>query len=119
MPQNKQRTHERDIQVGRRIRLTRLKKGMTQAKLGDLVGVTFQQIQKYERGLNGLSIERLNRISQALDLAPKDLGLVEFTGEPLPALNKQKVQLIEAWDQIRPKYQAKILPLIKAIAGVK
>ena len=52
-----------DAYVAERVRAARIKSGMSQAKLGDLVGVTFQQIQKYENGINRISAGRLYQIS--------------------------------------------------------
>ena len=48
---------------GKKIRSRRLQLGLTQTNLGNSIGVTFQQIQKYEKGLNGVSAERLGKIA--------------------------------------------------------
>tara|TARA_R110000824_G_scaffold401771_1_gene615771 strand:+ start:433218 stop:433526 length:309 start_codon:yes stop_codon:yes gene_type:complete len=53
--------------VGSRIRQLRRRKGMTQEQLGSAVGVRFQQIQKYESGINNISAQRLWRLAEALD----------------------------------------------------
>jgi transcriptional regulator with XRE-family HTH domain len=50
--------------MGRRIRLRRLEAGISQQELGDRLGVTFQQVQKYERGLNRVSAARLQLIAE-------------------------------------------------------
>src|SRR6185369_6519509 len=55
-----------DIRVGQRIRAYRLSKRITQTELGEKVGVTFQQIQKYELGTNRVGSSRLKRIASAL-----------------------------------------------------
>ena len=57
-----------DMHVGARIRLRRKLLKMSQEKLGDLLGVTFQQVQKYERGTNRVGASRLWKISQVLDV---------------------------------------------------
>lgn len=57
-----------DIHVGTRIRLRRQVMKMSQEKLGDQLGVTFQQVQKYERGTNRVGASRLWRLSQVLDV---------------------------------------------------
>ena len=51
---------------GKKIRLRRKSLGLTQTKLGESVGVTFQQIQKYEKGTNGVSAEKLLKIAKTL-----------------------------------------------------
>ena len=59
---------EIDEQVGMQIRARRVLLGLSQMALADVTGVTFQQLQKYERGTNRVSASRLYRISQALDV---------------------------------------------------
>jgi len=61
--------HPIDVHVGQRIRRRRWMLGMTQQQLGTAVGIKFQQIQKYETGMNRVSASRLYDISQALDVA--------------------------------------------------
>src|SRR5208282_837251 len=65
-PINKRSGDARDSEIGRRIRALRLERGLSQTELGNLIGVTFQQIQKYEKGANRVSAGRLQRLSQAL-----------------------------------------------------
>ena len=61
--------HPVDVHVGQRIRHRRWMLGMTQQQLGDAVGIKFQQIQKYETGMNRISASRLWDIAQALDVS--------------------------------------------------
>ncbi len=61
--------HPVDVHVGRRVRHRRWMVGMTQQQLGDIVGIKFQQIQKYETGMNRISASRLWDIAQALDVS--------------------------------------------------
>src|SRR5215203_2065436 len=56
----------RDAEVGRRVRSKRLECSLSQTDLADRVGVTFQQVQKYEKGVNRIGAGRLQRISEAL-----------------------------------------------------
>lgn len=58
-----------DIHVGERIRIRRKQLGLTQHNLARLLGLTFQQVQKYERGMNRISAGRLFGISKVLDLS--------------------------------------------------
>jgi transcriptional regulator with XRE-family HTH domain len=60
--------HVVDSHVGQRLRVRRNMLGITQGDLGDKIGLTFQQIQKYERGANRISASRLFEISRALDV---------------------------------------------------
>ena len=59
-----------DKYVGSRIRMQRLLIGMSQEKLGDALGLTFQQVQKYEKGTNRVGASRLQQISSALGVTP-------------------------------------------------
>jgi transcriptional regulator with XRE-family HTH domain len=60
-----------DKHVGRRVCMRRLMLGMTQTGLGDGLGLTFQQVQKYEKGTNRISASRLQQISQILQVSPE------------------------------------------------
>ncbi len=62
------KSHPVDIHVGARVRLRRTLRGMTQTDLGDAIGVTFQQMQKYEKGTNRISASRLYALAGALDV---------------------------------------------------
>ena len=55
-----------DVHVGSRVRLRRMLVGMSQERLGEMLGLTFQQIQKYEKGANRIGASRLYQISQIL-----------------------------------------------------
>ena len=59
-----------DCYVGNQIRQRRMALGMSQTALGDAVGITFQQIQKYEKGTNRVSASRLHRLAEVLQVAP-------------------------------------------------
>ena len=62
------RADSRDTEVGRRVRSRRLEYHLSQTELADKIGVTFQQVQKYEKGVNRIGAGRLQRISEALDI---------------------------------------------------
>src|ERR1700742_4143621 len=74
-----------DIQVGNRVRIRRMLIGMSQERLGDLLGLTFQQVQKYEKGVNRIGAGRLFEVSRILgvpvDFFYEGLGK-ELTGQP-------------------------------------
>ncbi|OMH87197.1 transcriptional regulator [Candidatus Liberibacter asiaticus] len=64
---NKKIPNPVDINVGKRIRLRRMILGMSQEKLGECLGITFQQVQKYEKGVNRVGASRLQHISEVLE----------------------------------------------------
>jgi transcriptional regulator with XRE-family HTH domain len=84
-----------DKHVGARVRMRRMMLGMSQEKLGDALGLTFQQVQKYEKGANRIGASRLQQISQILQVpvsfffegAPNAPGHQggEFAEAPSPA----------------------------------
>jgi transcriptional regulator with XRE-family HTH domain len=58
-----------DAWVGNRVRTLRAARGISQTRLGKTIGVSFQQVQKYERGVNRISVSALVRIAQTLDVS--------------------------------------------------
>jgi len=73
-----------DRHVGNRVRMRRLLVGMSQEKLGELLGITFQQIQKYEKGSNRVSASRLYQISRVLSV-PVQYFYDELKGDDDPS----------------------------------
>jgi len=67
-PSKRQDAHPVDVYVGGRVRLRRIFLGYSQEKLGQALGLTFQQIQKYERGLNRISSSKLYELSKLLEV---------------------------------------------------
>ncbi|MEN8492004.1 helix-turn-helix transcriptional regulator, partial [Brucella melitensis] len=68
MIENKKKPNPIDMHVGSRIRLRRNMLGLSQEKLGENLGITFQQIQKYEKGTNRVGASRLQAISSILNV---------------------------------------------------
>ncbi len=87
-----------DIYVGSRLRLRRALIGMSQEKLGNALEITFQQVQKYERGTNRISSSRLFQISRILDVSVSfffddmDTEIIKQT-EGMAEINKQVLQV--------------------------
>ena len=112
-----------DREVGTRLRALREEAGMSQTALGERSGITFQQVQKYENGLNRVSISRLIQFCEALDVPPSQVldGLStarQPKADPLQPLRTERgVRLAKAWDRLDPKKQAAILNLIEETAG--
>ena len=67
-PVNKRSPHPMDIHVGSRVRLRRMMQGISQDKLGEELDLTFQQVQKYEKGVNRIGAARLYEIARILEV---------------------------------------------------
>jgi transcriptional regulator with XRE-family HTH domain len=65
---NQRSTGKYDLELGKRIRLRRVELGISQSDLADKLGVSFQQVQKYEKGVNRVGAARLQQIATALDV---------------------------------------------------
>jgi transcriptional regulator with XRE-family HTH domain len=123
-----------DKHVGSRVRMRRMMLGMSQEKLGDALGLTFQQVQKYEKGTNRIGASRLQQISQILQVpvafffegAPVLNAPVEGMREaPSPAYvsdflaTSDGLSLTKAFMRIKnPKLRRRIVDLVEQIAGV-
>ncbi|WP_372400518.1 helix-turn-helix domain-containing protein [Azospirillum sp. HJ39] len=123
-----------DRYVGSRIRLRRTLLGMTQTVLGQAVGLTFQQIQKYEKGANRVSASRLWQFGAALDVPVSFFfdGLADqghlpdvilepdlcTPGEPDPMARRETLELVRAYYRIEDRgLRRRLLDLIRAVAA--
>lgn len=128
-----------DVHVGARVRLRRTLLGMSQEKLGEAIGLTFQQVQKYERGANRIGASRLFDLSRVLDVpvsfffddmsddtsqqSPRMMvaGLVEevpaqFEADPMT--KRETLELVRAYYRITdPAVRKRIFELAKALAS--
>jgi transcriptional regulator with XRE-family HTH domain len=133
--ENKKKPNPIDIHVGSRIRLRRNMLGMSQEKLGENLGITFQQIQKYEKGTNRVGASRLQAIASILsvpvafffeDAPGEETGsgnrgfaedssmafAIEFCGSP------EGLQLNRAFVKIGDvKVRRRIIDLVKALSA--
>lgn len=134
MTENKKKPNPIDIHVGSRIRLRRTMLGMSQEKLGESLGITFQQIQKYEKGTNRVGASRLQNISSILNVpvsfffedAPGESsssgssGLAEASSSNYVVdflSSSEGLQLNRAFVKIGdPKVRRKLVDLVKALA---
>ena len=121
--------HPIDIGVGSRVRGRRILMGMSQERLGDELGVTFQQVQKYEKGANRISASRLHDISQILDVSPgyffEEITGIKLSSQSQPSrpaasdpLNRREtLELVRAYYRIAdPDVRHKIAALIRSLA---
>jgi transcriptional regulator with XRE-family HTH domain len=86
MPHVTKRATQTDIDIGNAIRAVRTVAGLSQTQLGEAVGVTFQQIQKYEKGGNRLSVTALIKICKVLNVSPMEI-IGPHVGQPSTMLD--------------------------------
>jgi transcriptional regulator with XRE-family HTH domain len=122
-----------DKHVGSRVRMRRMMLSMSQEKLGDALGLTFQQVQKYEKGTNRIGASRLQQISHILQVpvsfffegAPNLPGSGDVAREaPSPAFvsdflaTSEGLALTKAFMRIKePRLRRRIVDLVEEIAG--
>ncbi len=125
--------HPVDVHVGRRVRVRRTLLGLSQEKLGEALDLTFQQVQKYERGTNRISASRLYQIGHLLDVpvsyffeemtepeTPQaaEIQRVETTekSEQDPLITRETLELVRAYYRIsNPKARRHLFELTKAL----
>lgn len=128
-----------DVHVGSRVRLRRTLLGLSQEKLGDALGLTFQQVQKYERGANRIGASRLFDLSRVLDVpvsfffddmsvdATERKPAVEIDIDEMsqsgfdvdPMARRETLELVRAYYRIKdPLVRKRVFELAKALANV-
>ncbi len=129
--------HPIDVHVGARVRQRRVLLGMNQTKLGDALGMSFQQVQKYENGKNRVSASRLYDLSRVLDVsiehffedmppavvdsspAARKSGKAKKppTYEPNPMHRRETLELVRAYYKIEnAKIRKRVYELTKTLA---
>jgi transcriptional regulator with XRE-family HTH domain len=126
--------HPIDVHVGKRVRLRRTLLGITQQQLGKAVGLTFQQVQKYERGANRISASRMFDFSRVLDVPVSfffddvdsamtiDPGNGSSHASPSqngsdPAMRRETLELVRAYYRVvDPPTRRRLFELVKAVA---
>ena len=126
-----------DVHVGARVRLRRTLLGMSQEKLGEAIGLTFQQVQKYERGANRIGSSRLYDLSRVLDVPvsfffddmpstvaanspAQQRGMTEEPAayEPDPMAKRETLELVRAYYKIiDPQIRKRLFEMTKALGA--
>ena len=129
--------HPVDVHIGARVRMRRKLLGMTQTKLGDALGLTFQQVQKYERGANRIGSSRLYDLSRVFDVsiehffedmppevAASSLATLGRGGkkklpsyEPNPMAKRETLELVRAYYSIKDTDVRKRLRELTRVLG--
>ncbi len=121
----KPKVTEIDKEIGERVRVARLEKGLSQKALGAAIGLTFQQVQKYEKGTNRVSASRLRRVAEVLERP-----VTWFYGECAPAgieaelglikrmllSGPRGVALADNFTSLPPKQQQQVADMARSLA---
>ena len=106
-----------DVHVGSRIRLRRTLLGMSQQRLGEALGLTFQQVQKYESGVNRVSASRLFDLSRVLDVP---IGFFFDDVRDVVLSRRETLELVAAYYRIiDPAARQRVLDLIKSLGSAE
>jgi transcriptional regulator with XRE-family HTH domain len=105
-----------DRKLGQRVRTRRLEIGMSQERLAELLGVTFQQVQKYEKGINRIAASRLFDISSALDI-PVSRFFEGLTARGAAGVAESSKDYID--DALATPEGAQLMALFASIKSVK
>lgn len=111
-----------DQEVGSRVKILRTLAGMSQSKLASALGVTFQQVQKYEKGVNRISGSRLQQIAEIFGTSISELTSAQETphqgtGEPFLLLQEEGASdLLRSWSALSPTLRQSTLALIESMA---
>ena len=120
-------THPVDVHVGKKIRQRRWMLGMSQQQLADLVGVNFQQIQKYEKATNRISASRMWDVAAALEV-PVEFFFTgmdetaepeEVWGEEVFFEKKEAMKLVRAYYQIPAEQRMRLLDLAQVLGETR
>lgn len=129
---NARRANSMDVHVGTRVRLRRMLLGMSQEKLGEQLGLTFQQVQKYEKGVNRIGAGRLHELGLVLGVpvqffyeqAPGGVTEHGFAEQPADSYvvdflsSREGLELNKAFVRITDaRVRRTILDLVRSLAG--
>ena len=114
---------EVDVYVGRQVRQRRQLLGLSQTKLAEALNITFQQVQKYERGSNRVGAGRLYQLATVLDVpvgyffeqmgdaVPADAGIVP------PGVSRETAEMLRDYAVLPARLQRQVRMLVAAVAG--
>jgi transcriptional regulator with XRE-family HTH domain len=121
----KGRRNDYDLIIAENVRAARISRNISQSSLGKPLGVTFQQIQKYENGANRISAGRLVAIADALQVPVADLlsgtGKGQSSRERTPcellAASREGNRVAAAFNDLEPRFRLLVVELVEGITG--
>lgn len=114
---------ERERQLGRRIRDERLARGITQERMAEALGISFQQLQRYEHGTTTMSATRLQDVAALLGSSASDLlgpqPNPSTDGVGFSAATRNMSELIRLWPAVPADLRKSLLALARAVANAE
>jgi transcriptional regulator with XRE-family HTH domain len=109
-----------DKLVGANLRRIRIARNFTQQSLAAELEITFQQIQKYEKGINAVASSRIPRLCQVLRIVPSDLfdGSLDGQAETVMPMSVAAARMAAKINTISPKAQAIMAAVLEAVGGL-
>jgi transcriptional regulator with XRE-family HTH domain len=112
---NKRRHTPTDIAIGNRIRYFRTRRGLSQTRVAEILGVTFQQVQKYEKGTNAVASTRVVDLCRAIGVTPTDLyGDETFLPEEYSTLSTWAIRTAVKLDSLTEAQKRAVVALLKS-----
>jgi transcriptional regulator with XRE-family HTH domain len=108
-----------DIAIGQAIKSRRTMLGYSQEVIGEKIGVTFQQIQKYEKGANSLNLPRLFQISDALGCRVTDIIGQISAPTGTPHYGRRDLEMMKRFRMLKPHEQAAIVAFLNTLCARK
>ena len=111
----------KDNTIGRKIRQRRIQLGLSQERLGERMGISYQQVQKYEKGLSNLTVWRFQQIARILhvptDFFLEDISVAREVSPPYGAFSNEEKRLLKEFRMIsKPSVRKAFLRLIQAVS---
>lgn len=110
---------EVEKEIGRRLKLMRLERGLSQMQLAGMLGLTFQQVQKYEKGTNRIAAGRLMEIARRLETTPHELMGWLDKKVITPLMDEDTFKLMKAFSRLADKYKTIVRNLINSLIGLE
>jgi transcriptional regulator with XRE-family HTH domain len=103
-----------DVIFGHRLRQIRLQRGMTQVQLGEALGFSYQQVQKYESGVNAIASSHIKRLCETLRITPDQLYEIDPETQELAKLSPYTIHMAQKINQLSANQRRAVTMLLKS-----
>jgi transcriptional regulator with XRE-family HTH domain len=113
---NEPMTNTITLKIGAFLKQQRLTNGLSQEAIAEKIGISFQQIQKYENGSSGILMERFFDLAKALKFTPSEaLKKIEGSQKPEVELDRESVELIKNYKLLKREHQNAVYQMIRVL----